>query len=434
MAAGPVFHPLHHHPADERRNPLHALACRVGPHQGRGEVFTVGEGARRLDEGGVARRLVHTGGVGREHITRERKRPRPASPAQGPVLAHAALAAERVLAQPPEQGRGPPQVGEALGAQISRHLRQVRARGQLAVGRDAAVLRAAGAARLVVQDRGIGIALVHVPHEVRGALRAHEHPAAVGALPPGQIGEHDFIFRRRQIGERRPAPGRDEEVAVEGHRALVGRPGDQALQLAPVPLRDGRLDDEVEPRGPQPLERGLDVRQSPAPVPEVVVVGRAQRIDAHRHTAYARGLERRDALVGEQRAVGAHHYRGAVGRGVVGDFVQVVAQQRLAARQDEDRRRVHAQHLIDDLETRGRVELRGGALVRARRDVAVRALEVAAPGQIPRDHVRDVIHVSLRLAPPAAAPWPPWPPRASWPSGPPGTSPSALRCPGWGSA
>src|SRR5438067_11435555 len=41
-----------------------------------------------------------------EHVTRERKRPRPASPAQGPVLAHAALAAERVLARSEERRVG----------------------------------------------------------------------------------------------------------------------------------------------------------------------------------------------------------------------------------------------------------------------------------------------------------------------------------------
>src|SRR5207302_5927563 len=110
-------------------------------------------------------------------------RARPAPAAQRAILADTALAAERPLAQPLEQRRRAPDVGEALAAQIPRGLRQVGARGQLAVGGDAAVLRAAGAARLVVQNRGIGIGLMHVPHEVRGALRAYQHAPAVGTLP-----------------------------------------------------------------------------------------------------------------------------------------------------------------------------------------------------------------------------------------------------------
>src|SRR5204862_4286046 len=97
-------------------------------------------------------------------LEREGARPAPAAP--GAVFAGAALSAQLAFAQPAEQRCRPPNVGEALGAQITRDLRQVGARGQLAVRRDAAVLRAAGAARLVVQYGGTEIALVHVPHEV----------------------------------------------------------------------------------------------------------------------------------------------------------------------------------------------------------------------------------------------------------------------------
>src|SRR5947208_1386556 len=116
------------------------------------------------------------------------------------------------------------------------------------------------------------------------------------------------------------------------------------------------------------------------------------------------------------------------------DIGQVAPQQRLAAGENEQRRRVHGQQLVHDGEARVRVELSSGTLVWTSGDVAVRALEVAAPSQIPRDYVRNVVHVNPRPAPPAAAPWRPSRPRASRPSGPPGTSPSALRCPGWGSA
>src|SRR5260370_828257 len=113
------------------------------------------------------------------HLRQQRRRHLPAPPAQAP-----------------EQGRRTPDLREALGAEVARNLGQVRAGRELAVRRDAAVLRAARAAGLVVQDRGVGIALVHVAHEVWGALRAHQHLAAIAALPARQVGEHALVLGR----------------------------------------------------------------------------------------------------------------------------------------------------------------------------------------------------------------------------------------------
>src|SRR5882724_9694402 len=117
LAAGPVFYALHHHPPDERRNPLHALARRVGPHERRREVVAVRDRPRGLDQGLVARRVVRTRRIGREHVARQGEGSRPATAAQRAVFADATLAAERPLAELPEQGRRPPDVGKALGAQ-----------------------------------------------------------------------------------------------------------------------------------------------------------------------------------------------------------------------------------------------------------------------------------------------------------------------------
>src|SRR6059058_4275610 len=242
--------------------------------------------------------------------------------------------------------------------------------------------------------------------------------------------EHHLVVRRRQVRERRATAGRDEEVAVERDGPLVRRPRHQGSELGAVPLGHRRLHDEVEPRRAQPRQCALHLGEGAPAVTELVVIRRTQRVHADRDPPHARVRERRDALRGEQRAVGPDHDRRAVGGRVVGDLAQIPPQQRLASRQDEQRGGIDGEQLVHDVEARRRVELGGGALARPRRDVAVRAFQVAALGQIPRDHVRDVIHVSLRLAPPAAAPWPPSPPRASSSSGPPGTSPSALRCPG----
>ena len=248
---------------------------------------------------------------------------------------------------------------------------------------------------------------------MRRALGAHQHPAAELPLPAPQIGEHSLVVRRRQVRERRPAPRGDEEIAVERHRPLRRRPRDQRPELGAVALGDRGLDDEIEPLPGEPRQRALRIRERAAAVPEVVVIGGAERIDAHRDPAHARCLERRDPFVGEQRPVRAHDHRGALPGGIASDVGQVLAQQRLAAREDQHRGGAHREHLVDDAEARRRVELSSGAFAGTRRDVAMRALQVAAPRQVPGHHVGDVVHVSRPPAPRARARSPPSPPGAS---------------------
>src|SRR5439155_16913298 len=160
LAARPLLHALHHHAPHERRYARHAFARRVRPDERRNEFVAVRDGARRLEQGRVARRLVQARRIGGEHVPLERKRPRAATAAQRAVFTDTTLAPEHALAQLPEQRRRAPQLGEALGAQVTRDLRQVGARREFPVRCDAAVLRAARATGLIIQNRGLGIGLV----------------------------------------------------------------------------------------------------------------------------------------------------------------------------------------------------------------------------------------------------------------------------------
>src|SRR2546426_5057807 len=114
--------------------------------------------SRARSRGGrAARRLIGTRRIGGEHVPLEREGARAAPTAQPAVFAPAALAAELALAEPAEQRCGTPQLGEALRAQVARDLGHVRARRELPVRGDAAVLRAAGTAGLVGEDGGVGV-------------------------------------------------------------------------------------------------------------------------------------------------------------------------------------------------------------------------------------------------------------------------------------
>src|SRR5207253_3703024 len=119
-----------------------------------------------------------------------------------------------------------------------------------------------------------------------------------------------------------------------------------------------------------------------------------QRIHAHRDAAHARPLQGRDPPGREERAVRADDHRRAPPRRAARDGGQVVAQQRLPARENQERRRVHGDELVHDAEALRRLELRRGALPGARRDVAMGALEVAASRQVPSHYVRDEVHCS----------------------------------------
>src|SRR6185503_7911768 len=140
---------------NERRHAVHARAGRITPPQSGRELLPVRRVTRPLDHDRIGRRLVYARGIGGEHVTLERECTSAAAAAELLVLAAPALPAQRPLPQLLEQGRRTPDVAEGLRAQVTGDFREIGTRRQLAVGRDAAVLRAAGTAGLVVQQRRI---------------------------------------------------------------------------------------------------------------------------------------------------------------------------------------------------------------------------------------------------------------------------------------
>src|SRR5713101_5518886 len=112
LAARPLFHPLHHHAAHERRDPGHTVPRGGAPGEHRAELGAIGHGPARGDHRRTRGRLVGARRIGGEHIARERVRPRPAAAAQPAILARTTLAAEHPLAQATEQGRRTPDLGE----------------------------------------------------------------------------------------------------------------------------------------------------------------------------------------------------------------------------------------------------------------------------------------------------------------------------------
>src|SRR5260370_12562380 len=113
LAAGPCFHPLHHHAAHERGDPRHPLPRGGAPREHRAELGPIRHGPARGDHRPPRGRLVGARRIGGEHIARERVRARAAAATQPAILARAAPAPERPPPQAPEQGPPPPDLGEA---------------------------------------------------------------------------------------------------------------------------------------------------------------------------------------------------------------------------------------------------------------------------------------------------------------------------------
>ena len=84
-------------------------------------------------------------------------------------------------------------------------------------------------------------------------------------------------------------------------------------------------------------------------------------------------------------------------RGVFGNPLEIGAQERLAAGENEQRRWTEREDLASDAEALRRRQLTRRRLVWPRRDVAVGALEIAAAREVPRHHVWYVIARRLQL-------------------------------------
>ena len=120
---------------------------------------------------------------------------------------------------------------------------------------------------------------MHMPHEMRRALGADHHLAAILALPAREIRQDRFVLGGREIGQPGTAPRGNQEIAVEGDRPLLCLPLRQPLQLGAIPFRRGRLNDEIDMLRAQPAQRRERVLERALAVAEVVVVGGSERID-----------------------------------------------------------------------------------------------------------------------------------------------------------
>jgi hypothetical protein len=118
---------------------------------------------------------------------------------------------------------------------------------------------------------------------------------------------------------------------------------------------------------------------------------RVERVHAHGDPRHSRPEQRLDARVGEEGAVRPDDDRGTASAREGGDRLEVVPQEGLAAGEDEQRRRIERQDLLGDPQALVGAQLGRGALVRARGDVAVRALQVAPAREIPGDYMWDVV-------------------------------------------
>jgi len=123
---------------------------------------------------------------------------------------------------------------------------------------------------------------------------------------------------------------------------------------------------------------------------EGVVPGRVGGVEADRGAehpvlAHEPGLART-----QEDAVGAEDRREALLGRVGGEVPDVAPQEGLATRQDEEDVRVDLRDLVHHPSAFGARELAARVGAREGRHVAVRALEVASLGEIPRHRVRGV--------------------------------------------
>src|SRR5262245_14388936 len=220
-------------------------------------------------------------------------------------------------------------------------------------------------------------------HEMRRTLGSDHHPAEIVLVEQNELGEHFLIFCRTEVGKARATSRWDEEVGIERYGPFARRPLYQASELRTVAFGNGRLDDEVEFMLAQARDRGRRGFERAVPAAEVVVMFRCQGIDGYREAGDARILERHDASIVEEGAVGANNYRRAVMHRMLGDALEVRAQERLAAGEDEQRRGIQREDLSRDAQALCRRQLTRRRLVWARRDVAVGTLEIAAAREIP---------------------------------------------------
>ncbi len=179
---------------------------------------------------------------------------------------------------------------------------------------------------------------------------------------------------------------RNKEKDVMRRRAEILRQREEPLDLVEVHPRDRRVHLELHPC---PLQ-GLDSRQRPfegaGNLPEGVVTGRIDAVEADAHSPDACIADLCCRCVVDKRPVGGHDHSQALRVAVGCDLEDVRAQKRLASREDDDGL-AESGNLVQKLQAPPRVQL---PLVEAvdGGSPAVDAGKVAASRHLPGHHAQ----------------------------------------------
>ena len=125
-------------------------------------------------------------------------------------------------------------------------------------------------------------------------------------------------------------------------------------------------------------------------MPEPVVLGAVDRVETDRGAEDAVRPHRLRLALAQQYAVGAEHRREPLLRGVGRNVPDVLAEQRLAAGEDQEDVRVDERDLVHDPPALVGRQFAPRIGARERRHITMRALEIAPLGQIPRHAIRRI--------------------------------------------
>ncbi len=190
-----------------------------------------------------------------------------------------------------------------------------------------------------------------------------------------------LLRRKLLVGQLLAAAGRHQQERVEGDGADFDRQPEDVRQLRQVDLCHRCVDLKLDAGLLRRFDTPHDLVKGAGHTAEIVVCDGSGAIDAKADAVDA-GLFQ-PARIGliEQRAARRHHHLQALLRAVAGYLVDVLAQHRIAAGEDDDRLS-RRDDLVDHLETFLGGKLAGiGSLVGG--GAAVPAGKIAAPGHLP---------------------------------------------------
>ncbi len=276
--------------------------------------------------------------------------------------------------------------GERLAAQAAAHSTLPRAMSNVEW------LRAAGRVRL---RRCRPVHLPQNPVIVRRAGDADRHlrPFRLRREPLEDL----FILPGGEllVPQLEAAAGRHEQEGIEERRAQPDREIEDRGQFGQVVPADGGIDLEFQAAAPRRLDPAQDGVERAGDAAEFVVRGRRRAVERERNAPDARFEDLRDGLVVQQRPARRHHHRQAESVRVSGDVVNVRAQHRLAAGED-DRRPAEGGDVVQE-----RAAFREGQFAGVRalpgRRAAVLAVQEARARDLPGDEPRKMRATGCRI-------------------------------------